>query len=410
MKKALSKSTPNKKSKSFSLLSVREMSLVVARKLALNFFFAFSFLIMMSCNNHKDVSYKQTMEKTYNVAGKINGMDSGWLYIGTYDTTEKTFITNFDSTRVINSYFRFKGKFTNSIPCKIMVKDVAGWPYTHYFILDTGLIKIQLFKDSMQNSIITGPKSQEQYMDFNKKLNVLIIQYGNRFSLCKKGIISADSLNKMEEEFYRKKHELLLQEVKTNPSPVISAFIVENNLDDAVDIPTLEKMCNSLTNKDNYFARSLLKLLNAKKNSGIGTRAPYFNVIDSKSQELTNETFKGKYLLIDFWASWCGPCREETPYLVKVYKKFAGKGLEIISISSDTNKEKWKDAIKKDKMSWLQVFDLKGPDSKIGKDYGVRFIPANFLIDKQGKIVAENLRGNDLEKELQKYLGTDSMK
>ena len=81
MNKALRKSTPNKKSKSFSLLSVREMSLVVARKLALNFFFAFSFLMMMSCNNHKDVNYKQTTEKTYNLVGKINGMDSGWLYI-----------------------------------------------------------------------------------------------------------------------------------------------------------------------------------------------------------------------------------------------------------------------------------------------------------------------------------------
>ena len=217
----------------------------------------------------------------------------------------------------------------------------------------------------MQNSIITGPKSQEQFMDFNKKLNDLIIQYGNRFSLRKKGIISTDSLNKMEEEFYRKKHELLLQEVKTNPGPIISAFIVKNNLDDAMDIPTLEKIYNSLTSKDNYYASSLLKLLIGKKNSEIGTHAPYFNIIDSKSQKLTNETFKGRYLLIDFWASWCGPCRKETPYLVRAYKKFARKGLEIISISLDTNKEKWKDAIKKDKMPWIQVFDLKGPDSKL---------------------------------------------
>jgi|GEM_PF-455738 len=388
----------------------RRLNHVVSMKLPLNIFLTFSFLIMMSCNRHIAGNSKLKIENTYNIEGKINGLDSGWLYLGMYDTTLKAPLVFFDSTKIIDSNFQFKGIFTNPAPCKIMVKNLKfEWPYTHYFILDTGLTKVQLFKDSMANSMITGPKSQEQFMAFNKKLYDLEISFDKNFSLRSKGIISADSLNTLEEAFYHKKSDLLLQQVKANPGSIISAFIVKNNLNYIIDIPTLEEIYNSLTNKDTYYARSILnysKVLVARTKTDIGFQAPYFNIIDSKSREITNEAFKGKYLLIDFWASWCVGCREENPYLVKAYKKFAGKGLEMISISVDMNKQDWKDAIKKDKLSWIQVCDLKSPDHNIiSRDFGIVLIPTNFLIDKEGKIVAKDLMDENIEKELQKYLG-----
>lgn len=384
---------------------------LVPMKSSLNIFLTFSFLILMSCSHQFKENSKLKPDNTYNIEGKINGMDSGWLYLGMYDTTLQGPLVFFDSTKIIDSNFQFKGKFIHPIPCKIMVKNLKfGWPYTHYFILDTGLTKVQLFKDSMANSVITGSKSQEQFMAFNKKLYDLEISFDKNFSLQRTGIISADSLNTLKKEFYKKKSELLLQQVKTNPGSIISTFIVENNLNYVIGIPILEEIYSSLTNKDNYYARSILNYLNvlvAKTKTEIGSQAPSFTITDSKNREITNETFKGKYLLIDFWASWCAPCREENPYLVKAYKKFAGKGLEIISVSSDTNKKNWEDAIKKDRLSWIQVCDLKGPISKIEQDFGIVLIPINFLIDKEGKIVAKDLMDENLEKELQKYLGNN---
>lgn len=337
-------------------------------------------------------------------------MDSGWLYLGMYDTSHKAPLVFFDSTKIIDSNFQFKGKFTDPAPCKIMVKNLKFlWPYTHYFILDTGLTKVQLFKDSMANSVITGPKSQEQFMAFNKKLNDLEISFDKNFSLQREGIISADSLNSLEEAFYHKKSDLLLQQVKANPSSIISALIVKNNLNYIIDIPTLEEIYNSLTNKDTYYAQSILnysKVLVARTKTDIGFQAPYFNITDSKNRKITNETFKGKYVLIDFWASWCAGCREENPYLVKAYKKFSGNGFEMVSISVDMNKQDWEDAIEKDNLSWIQACDLKIPDHNvISWDFGIVIIPTNFLIDKEGKIVANDLMDENIEKVLQKYLG-----
>lgn len=118
-------------------------------------FLSLSFILPMSCNRHISGDSKIKIENTYNLKGKINELDSGWLYLEMYDTSRKSPLTIFDSTRIINSYFQFKGKFTNLMPCKIMVKNLEFlWPYTHYFILDTSLTKVQLFKDSMANSVI----------------------------------------------------------------------------------------------------------------------------------------------------------------------------------------------------------------------------------------------------------------
>ena len=240
----------------------RGVWLFVLMKSSLNILLTFSFLIMMPCNRHITGKSKFKPENTYNIEGKINGMDSGWLYLGMYDTSRKAPLVFFDSTKIIGSNFQFKGKFTDPTPCKIMVKNLKFlWPATHYFILDTGLTKVQLFKGSMGNSVITGPKSQEQFMAFNKKIYDLEISFDKNFSLQRKGIISADSLNTLEEAFYHKKSDLLLQQVKANPGSIISAFIVKNNLNYEIGIPILEKIYNSLTNKDNYYARSILNYL-----------------------------------------------------------------------------------------------------------------------------------------------------
>jgi peroxiredoxin len=137
---------------------------------------------------------------------------------------------------------------------------------------------------------------------------------------------------------------------------------------------------------------------------GVGSVAPDITMTDVNDKPFSLSSLKGKYVLVDFWASWCGPCRGENPNVVAAYNKFKDKNFTILGVSLDEDKSKWIDAIKEDHLSWQQVSDLKGWSSAAATLYGFDGIPYNVLIDPQGKIIATSLRGMDLEQKLSEVL------
>lgn len=154
---------------------------------------------------------------------------------------------------------------------------------------------------------------------------------------------------------------------------------------------------------DKFMKEQYAKLKGA---AGVGEAAANITGATPEGKTLSLTDLRGKYVLIDFWASWCGPCRRENPNVVRLYNKYKDKGFDILGVSLDTNKDKWVDAIKKDKLTWHHVSDLKGWSSQLSKPYGVRGIPYTVLVDKEGNIVAKRLRGATLEAKLREIFGS----
>lgn len=156
--------------------------------------------------------------------------------------------------------------------------------------------------------------------------------------------------------------------------------------------------------KNNGPGRRLGIQVVAVKNTHIGDFAPLFTQADTAGHPVALKDFRGRYVLLDFWASWCAPCRAENPTIIAAYNKYKSKGFTVLSVSLDENKESWLSAVYKDGLPWTQVSDLQSWDNAVGMQYNVHRVPANFLIDKEGKIIATDLRGDDLGKKLQEVL------
>ena len=145
--------------------------------------------------------------------------------------------------------------------------------------------------------------------------------------------------------------------------------------------------------------------MNATKRIALGAVAPEFISKNPAGQSVDLKTYRGKYTLIEFWASWCAPCREESPTLVRLYNKYKQNGFDILSVSIDSDKSRWENAINKDGYVWQNVSELDGYSGATAALYTVTAIPNSFLLDKNGKIIAKNLRGKNLENKLVELMG-----
>ena len=218
-----------------------------------------------------------------------------------------------------------------------------------------------------------------------------------------------DSLSKLFEEPYNviinNTNEVLIAKIKQNAG-MYSSIIAIQALEPDKYPDVYGALDEALTKKfptDNnvkMFHDVVGKMLATR----IGSPAPEINMPSPDGKEIALSSLKGKIVLIDFWASWCGPCRKEMPNVVKAYAKYKNKGFEIYGVSLDQDKDRWVEAIAKDGITWPQVSDLKHWSSEAAKLYNVQSIPYTVLVDKEGNIIAKNLRGEELEKKIAEVL------
>jgi peroxiredoxin len=210
---------------------------------------------------------------------------------------------------------------------------------------------------------------------------------------------------------YRKHLELINSEVDrfvaARPNSPVAPFVVVVTSELQQDLSTIERRYTQLNEgvRGSFYGKIIRQQIDDKKAGAIGSQAIEFVQADIEGKQVALSSFKGKYVLVDFWASWCRPCREENPNVVRAYNKFKEKNFTVLGVSLDNNRAPWLKAIKADALAWTQVSDLKGWNNEAAAKYNIQSIPQNFLLDPSGKIIAKNLRGPELESRLCELLG-----
>lgn len=365
--------------------------------------------LIQSCQSPNSQQSKHSADSTYTITGKIDGLDSGFVYLFNRQSGSE----KFDSSRVKNGLFNFTGKADSPqyFLLGIMDKEQHDKEFHLGFFVQNGRISISGKRDSIDKATITGSPAQDEYNSFIASRKFLDDEEKGLEkiydSLQKKGDKQGmDSLQKIFKLFGQKEKDFLKGYVKNHPDSYISAMEVYQNFSYNPDAKELDSVYNdlALSIQNSYFGKKIKSVLDIAEKTAVGNEAPVFAQNDATGKPVSLASYKGKYVLVDFWASWCGPCRAENPNVVKAYQKFHAKGFDILGVSLDADKDKWMEAVKKDNLGWSQVSDLQGWKNNVAVLYGVEGIPMNFLIDREGKIVGKGLRGEDLESKLGELL------
>ncbi len=359
-------------------------------------------VMAVACHNEQ----KNSNTGGFTINGIVRGMDSGWIYFSHYDSARDFK----DSVRIKQQQFTYTGKVSAPSQFFMWVRTSKGMQQIDLFVEDT-LINMQVNKDTMINTVITGSPVEDQFIEYKKALKPIMDKtmqlYGAYDDARSAGNKPAmDSIEKLMDNVDKEKQDMVKGFVEKNPSSIIGAWAVSTTFLYEPDLKLLEEFYGKFSPSVQQckYAKTIKKEIDVEEKLQPGMVAPEFTQNDTTGKPVALSSFRGKYLLVDFWASWCHPCRNENPNVVAAYKKYKDKNFTILSVSFDKNKANWEKAINDDGLMWTQVCDLKAWENEAGQLYGIKAIPSNYLLGPDGKILAHNLRGEELVKKLAEVL------
>lgn len=367
----------------------------------------FTSLLFLGC--------KETPQRTdFIINGTAKDVYNG-IRVHLISVNDKGQERNMDTQMVVNESFTFEGQVDSPSFYRISLDNTAG---KLPFMLENSEINVAIDKTKITESKITGSESHNDYKTYEAGLKEIEkemapIKSAMRTAMRRANRIKQDSLTKEIKAIETKKAAYTTNFINDNADNFFSLYLIRKELNNPkLDVEKFVHAYNNLssrvkTSKDGLGTRvkieSLYRVYQNTAKLEIGQVAPNFEAPTPEGKMVALDDLKGKVTVIDFWAAWCGPCRRENPNVVKIYNKYHNQGLEIVGVSLDGSraqknpKQTWLDAIEADKLAWTQVSNLQHFNEPVAKLYNISAIPATYILDKDGKIAAKNLRGRALE-------------
>lgn len=342
-------------------------------------------------------------QKKFTISGNLKGLPEGSaVSLSNANIPEDTVARSL----VKNGSFELKGSVAEP---NLYQLNLDGVQKKSILFIGNENVTVNGEVEAVQDISVKGSEVHNDFEAFKKTFNPLfqeLTAMGQRISRLPSLAKDDSVMNAYRNHLNRIKTEVDNFVVSHKNSPV-APFVVVVTSEMEQDLEAIERRY-SLLNKNaqsGFYGKIIRQQIDDKKAGAIGSQAIEFAQEDVEGKSVSLSSFRGKYVLVDFWASWCRPCRDENPNVVKAYNKFRNKNFTVLGVSLDNNRQPWLKAIKNDNLSWTQVSDLKGWNNEAAAKYNIQSIPQNFLIDPTGKIIAKNLRGPDLDSRLCEILG-----
>ena len=335
----------------------------------------------------------------YKVTGTVEGMPDGKAIIATVNGSSLDTLAKAD---VKNGSFEFTGNVSEPTGAYIMVIGQRG---AIPFMLENANITVNAGQAGLTVTGSEGQKIYDQFMAINATAQQEAMKLQQEYQAANgdqaKMQAVQEAYAKLMTDAQAKETEL----IKANPDSYVSTFVIVSGMGQ-MEYEQLKERYNLLGEKAKASAqgKAIAAQIAKLESTAIGQIAPNFTITTPEGESISLYDIKGKVKLIDFWASWCGPCRGENPHVVEIYKEYHPKGLEIFGVSLDNNKEAWVKAIADDGLVWKHGSDLKGWQSAPAQLYSVSGIPHIVLLDENNKIIAKNLRGDELKQKIAELL------
>ena len=338
-------------------------------------------------------------QTAYKVTGTVEGMPDGKAIIATVNGSSLDTLAKAD---VKNGSFEFTGNVSEPTGAYIMVIGQRG---AIPFMLENANITVNAGQAGLTVTGSEGQKIYDQFMAINTTTQQEAMKLQQEYQAANgdqaKMQAVQEAYAKLMTDAQAKETEL----IKANPDSYVSTFVIVSSMGQ-MEYEQLKERYNLLGEKAKASAqgKAIAAQIAKLESTAIGQIAPNFTITTPEGESISLYDIKGKVKLIDFWASWCGPCRKENPHVVEIYKEYHPKGLEIFGVSLDNNKEAWVKAIADDGLVWKHGSDLKGWQSAPAQLYSVSGIPHTVLLDENNKIIAKNLRGDELKQKIAELL------
>ncbi len=359
-------------------------------------------------------------KKGYSITAETNGFEDGTVvYVNSINQSNRP--TIIDSAVIQKQQFELILPVPESNDFNyITFKDNPG---NVLFLAENHPIKMTIFKDSLRSSIVKGGNENELFFKYLNMVNNLgkeKIELNTQYQIASKlkEVEKAQKIAAKRQEIDQKEKEFRVELTNNHKTSIVAVMALTDLLNlKAIPAKEAKEKYASLadTLKTTRLGKNLDRLINnamaiaMQKRIDIGSEAEDFSAPTPNGNVLSLKQSMGKITIIDFWASWCKPCRMENPNVVRVYNKYHDKGLNIIGVSLDKKQEAWTKAIADDQLEWNHVSNLQFWQEPIAKAYGVRSIPATFIIDENGNVIAKNLRGPALEQKISELLGEKAL-